>query len=238
MPKNNIIFLIRAYNEATRILTVIDEIFQAGYHQILVVDDGSSDDTPEILQEYIDSGKIHYLRHVINRGGGAALETGFEYIRRNASEQDWEYVVTFDADGQMDIADMQKFIASFEEDSELDVVIGSRVLEGSIIEHMPWYRKMIVLVGWPLFTRIISGRTPSDPHNGYRMLRVYVLNKIRLTMDGFEYSSELVDEIAMGWFHWKDVPVRIRYDAYTLGKWQKASNALNIAFRMIFKKFF
>lgn len=147
MQKNNIIFLIRAYNEATRILTVIDGIFQAGYHQVLVVDDGSSDNTPEILQEYIDSGKIYYLHHVINRGGGAALETGFEYIRRNASENSWEYVVTFDADGQMDIADMQKFIVSFEENPELDVVIGSRVLEGSIIEHMPWYRKMIVLVG-------------------------------------------------------------------------------------------
>ena len=57
-------------------------------------------------------------------------------------------------------------------------------------------------------------------------------------MDGFEYSSELIDEIARGGYKWMDIPVTIHYDAYTLGKGQKASNAINIAFRMIFKKFF
>ena len=57
-------------------------------------------------------------------------------------------------------------------------------------------------------------------------------------MDGFEYSSELFDEIARGGYKWMDIPVTIHYDAYTLGKGQKASNAINIAFRMIFKKFF
>lgn len=128
MPKNNIIFLIRAYNEATRILTVIDGIFQAGYHQVLVVDDGSSDNTPEILQEYIESKKIYYLRHRINRGGGAALETGFEFIRRNAAEYDWEYVVTFDADGQHRIEDMSGFLEAFRKQPELDLIFGSRFI--------------------------------------------------------------------------------------------------------------
>lgn len=122
MQKNSIIFLIRAYNEATRILAVIDEVFQAGYHQILVVDDGSSDATPELLGSYIESQKIHYLRHPINRGGGAALETGFEYVRRNASEYGWEYVVTFDADGQHRIGDMGGFLEIFKENPELDLI--------------------------------------------------------------------------------------------------------------------
>ncbi len=68
MQKNSIVFLIRAYNEATRILAVIDGVFQAGYNQILVINDGSSDATAELLEPYIKSGKIHYLRHPINRG--------------------------------------------------------------------------------------------------------------------------------------------------------------------------
>lgn len=68
MQKNSIVFLIRAYNEATRILAVIDGVFQAGYNQILVINDGSSDATAELLEQYIKSGKIHYLRHPINRG--------------------------------------------------------------------------------------------------------------------------------------------------------------------------
>ena len=143
MQKNNIIFLIRAYNEATRILTVIDGIFHAGYHQILVVDDGSLDNTPEILRKYIESKKIHYLRHRINRGGGAALETGFEYIRRNASEHDWEYVVTFDADGQHRIEDMPGFLEAFEKQPELDIVFGSRFIVKTE-SNVPFFRHLIL----------------------------------------------------------------------------------------------
>lgn len=65
---------------------------------------------------------------MVNRGPGAALETGFEYIRRLAYKNTWEYLVTFDADGQMDIRDMSKFIEKIEEDPTLDVVIGSRFI--------------------------------------------------------------------------------------------------------------
>lgn len=162
-----------------------------------MIDDGSIDATRALLDEkYPDS--LYYLRHPINRGGGAALETGFEFIRRNASHYGWEYVVTFDADGQMDVTDTEKFISAYDSDPDLDAVIGSRLLEGSVIRNMPWYRKLIVLFGGRIFTWLISGRTPSDPHNGFRMLRVSLIEKIRLTMDGFEYSSELVDLIAQG----------------------------------------
>lgn len=237
MQKNKIVILIRAYNESTRIMEVIGSIFQAWFSEILIVDDGSTDGTREkVGEKYGD--RLTYVRHFVNRGGWAALETGFEFIRRHAEKYGWEYVMTFDADGQMDIANAERFIDAFEKSPKLDVVIGSRILEGSVIKNMPWYRKFIVLFWGRIFTWIISGRTPSDPHNGYRMLRVGVIRQIRLTMDGFEYSSELIDEMAKRKIQWKDVPVTIHYDEYTLGKWQKASNAFNIAFRMIFKKLF
>lgn len=73
-------FLIRAYNEATRIGPVIESIQGAGFSNILVVDDGSRDNTLEVLNRYPD---IHIVHHPFNRGGGAALETGLEYFRRN-----------------------------------------------------------------------------------------------------------------------------------------------------------
>ena len=111
---------------------------------------------------------------------------------------------------------MEKFIQVFDTSIDLDVAIGSRVLEGSQIHNMPWYRKIIVLFGGRIFTWIISGKTPSDPHNGYRMFTRASLDKIRLTMDGFEYASELIDEIVQQKLRWKDVPVTIHYDTYTL----------------------
>ena len=68
MKKESIIFLIRAYNEATRIREVIDGIFGAGYTQVLVVDDGSTDNTYDVLEDLIDTDRIHMVRHVTNRG--------------------------------------------------------------------------------------------------------------------------------------------------------------------------
>lgn len=81
MQNNNIVFLIRSYNESTRIMQVIESIFAAGYAQILVVDDGSIDGTEDLLGDLIENKKIHFVRHAANRGAGAALETGFAYIR-------------------------------------------------------------------------------------------------------------------------------------------------------------
>jgi glycosyltransferase involved in cell wall biosynthesis len=98
MQKNKIVFLIRAYNEATRIMQVIESILDAGYDQILVVDDGSIDGTEDLLSDLIKKEKIHFVRHGANRGAGAALETGFAYIRATHETNHWKYLVTFDAD--------------------------------------------------------------------------------------------------------------------------------------------
>jgi glycosyltransferase involved in cell wall biosynthesis len=98
MQKNKIIFLIRAYNEASRIMQVIEGILDAGYDQILVVDDGSTDGTESLLSHLREKNKIHFVRQGANRGAGAALETGFAYIRATHDKNNWKYLVTFDAD--------------------------------------------------------------------------------------------------------------------------------------------
>lgn len=139
---DSIVFLIRAYNEGTRIHDVIEKIFVAGFSNILVIDDGSTDDTHEVLREWIGT-KIHYVRHAANRGGGAALETGFEFIRRFHAEYGWQYVVTFDADDQHDINDLGKFISAFAKDDSIDIVIGSRFIEKTNT-NVPTFRRMIL----------------------------------------------------------------------------------------------
>jgi polyprenyl-phospho-N-acetylgalactosaminyl synthase len=236
MKKASIIFLIRAYNEATRIREVIEGIYAAGYTQVLVVDDGSTDKTDVLLADWIETSRIHYVRHITNRGAGAALETGFAYIREHAPDNHWEYILTFDADGQMDIADMSKFEQAFETDTSLDIVIGSRFITKTHTNVPPLRRA--ILWGGRIFTSLVSGIHLTDAHNGYRMLRVTTLEKIQITMDGMEYASELIDQIAIHRLHFCEVPVNIHYDEYTLSKWQRYGGPFRVAFRMIFKKFF
>ena len=236
MQKNKIVFLIRAYNEATRITQVIESIFGAWYDQILVVDDGSTDGTDSLLATYIDYKKIHYVRHATNRGAGAALETGFSYIRVMHESNNWKYLVTFDADGQHDIRDIDHFIDAFKRDETLDVVFGSRFVKKTNT-NVPFVRKM-VLLGGRIFTALLSWVHLTDAHNGYRMLRVSTLEKIHITMDGMEYASELIDQIGSNEFIFTEVPVNIHYDEYTLGKGQRYGGVFRIVVRMISKKFF
>lgn len=236
MQKNKIVFLIRAYNESTRIKGVIEGIISAWYDQILVVDDGSTDNTNEILAHFIQKGIIHFVHHATNRGAGAALETWFAYIRATHLQNHWKYIVTFDADGQHDIKDMDRFVSAIKQDETLDVIFGSRFIIKTKT-NVPFIRRMI-LWWWRIFTSLISWVHLTDAHNGYRMMRVEVLDKIHLTMDGMEYASELIDQIGSHKFHFTEVPVNIHYDEYTLGKWQRYGGAIRIAMRILIKKFF
>ncbi len=236
MKPSSIIFLIRAYNEATRITKVIEGIFDAGYDQILVVDDGSTDWTEWLLFELIEKERIHFVRHGTNRGAWAALETGFAYIRATHTKYNWKYLVTFDADGQHAIADIDHFIDAFKKDESLDVVLGSRFIRKTKT-NVPFARRLI-LWGWRIFTSIISWVHLTDAHNGYRMFKVTTLDKIHITMDGMEYASELIDQIGTNKFHFKEVPVNIYYDEYTLGKWQRHGGPIRIVARILKKKFF
>ncbi len=235
IAKNNILFLIRSYNEATRILSVIESIYDAGFENILVVDDGSHDGTAELLQRQFWD-RLFFTRHIINRGAWAALETGFAFVRKQAIHYGWEYVVTFDADGQHDIDDIARFLHYFQEHPTTDVVYGSRFIVKTN-SNVPFFRRILLWWG-KIFTFMISWVKLTDAHNGYRMFRTRVIMKVFLSMDGMEYASELIDQIQQQGFQIREVPVNIHYDAYTLSKWQRYGWAFRIAMRMIFKKFF
>ena len=231
--KSEIIFLIRSYNEIKRLPNVIEEILTAGYKNIMVVDDGSTDGTGTVLQQY---SNLLYVTHPFNRGGWAAQETWFEYLRRYWKKSGYKYVVTFDADGQHDIADIKHFIKAYEKYPKTDIVFGSRFIVKTDT-NVPLFRK-IILKWWILFTYILSHIYLTDSHNGYRMIRISVLKHIQLTMNGMEYASEMIEQISKNKLQFREVPVNIRYDDYSLMKGQKSSNAFRIAFKMIFSKFF
>lgn len=200
---------------------------------ILVVDDGSKDATLEVLSRY---PTLHVVHHPFNRGGGAALETGFEYIRRNGEALGIHYVVTFDADGQHHVEDMPGFVEAFAQDPSLDLVLGSRFIVKTNT-NVPLLRR-ITLLGGQFFTLFISGVWLTDAHNGYRMMRLETVKKIHLTMDGMEYGSEFVDEMRHEKCRFTEVPVNVTYTDDTLAKGQHLGGAWRIVTKMLWKKFF
>ncbi|MDD2916229.1 MAG: glycosyltransferase family 2 protein [Candidatus Gracilibacteria bacterium] len=231
--KDEIIFLIRAYDEASRITPVIQSILDAGFTHVLVVDDGSKDNTLEVLSLFLG---LHIVHHPFNRGGGAALETGFEYIRRNGEELGIKYVVTFDADGQHHVEDIAAFVAAFQKDPLLDLVLGSRFIVKTRT-NVPFFRRL-TLLGGQFFTFFISGVWLTDAHNGYRMMKLDTVKKIHLTMDGMEYGSEFVDEMRHQKCRFIEVPVNVTYTEDTLAKGQHLGGIWRIVTKMLWKKFF
>ncbi|PZM86731.1 glycosyltransferase family 2 protein [Candidatus Gracilibacteria bacterium] len=207
------------------------DLISNGYKNILVVNDGSIDSTKNILEKFSD--KIVFLNHPTNRGAGAALETGFEYIRRFV---DVNYIITFDSDGQHLVSDIKKFLDKFEQDEELGAIFGSRFLQKSET-NVPFFRRIVLFLG-KIFTFLVSGVMLTDAHNGLRGFRLETIKKIKLKMDSMAYASELIDEIRKNKIKYSEVFVVIKYTDYSIGKGQSSLNAINIAIKVIFNKIF
>ncbi|MFZ1719955.1 MAG: glycosyltransferase family 2 protein, partial [Candidatus Moraniibacteriota bacterium] len=120
--------VIPAYQESTIITEVIAEIRTAGYEHIIVVDDGSTDDTFERAKE---TG-VTTLRHRLNRGKGAATKTGIEAAKLKGAD----IIVTMDGDGQHSPEDIARLIEPIRR-NHCDVVLGSRLIDP---RGMPWYK--------------------------------------------------------------------------------------------------
>ncbi|MDD3302935.1 MAG: DUF2304 family protein [Candidatus Gracilibacteria bacterium] len=226
-----VLFLIRVYNEAKVLKNTLDVLLKTGYKNILVVNDGSTDNSKTILETY--GNKIILLNHLRNRGGGAALETGFEYIRRFGKT---DYICTFDADGQHRIEDLGKFIKILDNNRKIDVVLGSRFISKTNT-NISFVRKVVLKLGI-VFTFFVSNIKLTDSHNGYRVFRTKIIDEIKLTIDDMTYASEMMDIISTKGIKFMEVPVDILYTDYSRGKGQKSSNAINIAIKFIWNKFF
>lgn len=229
--KNKIYFIIPAYNEEKVISKVIKELNKNGYHNLILINDGSKDKTSEVILKNKTNGLV-LLEHVINRGQGAALKTGFDYVKK---QKNCKYVVTFDSDGQHRISDLKKFIYVLENYPNIDIVLGSRFLTKKSIKLVP-LKKIILLKTSILVTLFLSNILLTDSHNGYRVFRKEILNKINITLDGFEHASEILDEISKNNIKFAEIPVYIDYTDYSKAKGQKISNAINIVLKILFKK--
>lgn len=218
--------LIPAYNEEKVIASVIKDLQTHGYEHILIVNDGSRDNTARIAEQ---SG-AEVLTHIINRGQGAALRTGLEYLRDTKQA---DIVVTFDADGQHRPEDITKLIQPIK-NNQADIVLGSRFLCQNTI---PLFRRIILKAGI-LFTNIISHVHLTDTHNGLRALNQTALQKIEIVHRGMEHASDIIDEISAKKLRYREIPVTILYTDYSIMKGQRSGNFIKMGCKIILKKYF
>ena len=215
--------VIAAYNEARMIGSVVAEVRTAGY-PVIVVDDGSSDSTPKVAE----TAGARVVRHPINLGQGAALQTGIAF----ALELGAQIVVTFDADGQHrvdDIAALSDALVTH----KADFALGSRVL-GQAIDAPPSRRLLLKLATW--FTRLNTGMHVTDTHNGLRAMTRRGALAIRLRQNRMAHASELLQQIADSGLKYVEVPVTIQYSEYSLAKGQSFGDALSILVDLIARK--
>jgi len=213
--------VVPAYREQPRLARTLERLFAEGYSNIVVVDDGSTDGTSAIAR----AQPVWLLKHAVNLGQGAALRTGIEF----ALERGAAIVVTFDADGQHDAAE----IAAVVEPIRLgiaDIALGSRFLKSG--GCVPFARKLILKAGvW--FTNHFSDLRVTDTHNGFRALSRSAARELRITRNRMAHASEILDRIGERRWRYVEVPVTIRYTADTLAKGQSSWNAVIIAAQII-----
>jgi len=225
------VFVIPCYNEWPVIEKTISNILEKWYKNILVINDWSKDNSRKILGNFWD--KIILINHLKNRWQWATLETGFEYLRRY-----WkmDYVICFDADGQHSLNDLDKFYKVLDNNKNVDIVFGTRFAWNQK-SNIPFSRRVVLKLAI-LFTFFLSQIKLSDTHNWYRVFRKEVLNDLKITIDWMGHASEIIDIVASKKIKFVEVPVNIKYTDYSLSKWQNNSNAIKIAIRFIWNKFF
>lgn len=214
--------VIPSFNEAAKIGEVIREV--ARYtDEIIVIDDGSKDETALVAEAA--GAKVY--RFILNRGQGAALQAGFT----KALERGAEVVITFDADGQFDAAEIPLLVQPIL-DGEAEVALGSRLLGKT---NMPRIKKLFLRAA--VWLSVISSGLPlSDTHNGFRALSRKALSLIHLTQDRMAHASEIIEQIAAGQLVYVEVPVTVRYTDYSLQKGQKLADYFKILADLSFKK--
>jgi glycosyltransferase involved in cell wall biosynthesis len=223
--EENIWIVIPAYNEEPVIKKLIEDINKF-YLNIVVVDDCSTDQTSIEIQKT----NAWYLKHIINLGQGAALQTGITFaLSKNAS-----FIVTFDADGQHFINDV---ILMYDEikKNPTDVLLGSRFLGQAIGMSL---KKKIILRLARIYTGLSSGLWLTDAHNGLRIFSRHAASNIEITQNRMSHASQIIDIIAKKKIRFREFPVHIIYTDYSLNKGQKISNSISIIVEQFINKFF
>lgn len=227
-PRAGTWLVIPLFDEAGIVGDIVADVRRRFPH-VVCVDDGSTDGSGDVARR---AGAI-VVTHGANLGQGAALQTGFEYVLRVP----WmSHVVTFDADGQHQVADAERMLDRLDRDG-LDAVLGSRFLNRTTQASV---LKRLVLRAGVAYTNATTGMRLTDTHNGLRVLSRGVVSRLRLTQNRMAHASELVAQLGEMSLDGRPVryaehPVDVLYTQYSTSKGQSVWNSVNILSDLILK---
>ncbi len=223
LETRNVWVVVPAFNEAGVIGDVITDL-RAVFANVVCVDDGSRDDTGDIA---LRAG-AHLVRHPVNLGQGAAIQTGVEYARRQPGAQ---VFATFDGDGQHRVKDLVTMIDRLST-GDVDIVIGTRF--GAGVSRPPLLKRVVLQTAAQLSPR---GRRLglTDTNNGLRVFNKTVADGLDITMNGMSHANEFIMLIAEN--HWRvaEEPVEVLYTEYSQSKGQPLLNGVNIIFDLFLR---
>ncbi|MGC5584928.1 glycosyltransferase family 2 protein [Ornithinimicrobium sp. W1679] len=208
--------VIPLFNEASVVGQVVSEAREVFPH-VVCVDDASGDASAERARE---AGAV-VVRHPVNLGQGAALQTGMRYV---LEATDAAYLVTFDADGQHRVEDAADMVGRAKEE-DLGIVFGSRFLDG---RTRPGLLKKLVLKGAVWLTNQQTGMRLTDAHNGLRVLRRDAATALDLRQNRMAHATEIVLQLGRTGLPWAEHPVHVLYTDYSRRKGQSLINSVNI----------
>ncbi len=219
----HIVTVIPAFREASRVPAVIKDALKFST-KVVVVDDASDDNTSDVSRA---AGAI-VVRHPENCGAGAATMTGIEAARR----LDADIVVTLDADGQHDPADIPAMLKPVLED-RADVVFGNRFGRRN---HIPSVRRVFNSIG-NVLTLLSAGKWVDDSQCGFKVFGPKALAEIDLKMSGFEFCTEIVREAVIRRWRIAEVPTKVTYSEYTMAKGQSFARGVQTALKILLRSF-
>ena len=223
MP-DDIYIVVPAYNEEEVIESTISGLL-ASFSNIVVVNDGSTDNTRAI----IEGMDVTSINHLINIGQGAALQTAIKY----ALDQGAEIIVSFDADGQHQVSDAVAMIERIQQD-DCDVLLGSRFLGTTV--GMSRTRRFILKLAIA-FSNLTSRQRLTDAHNGLRVLSRKAAECLDISQFGMAHASEIIQQFRAAGMRIKEHPVTIHYTEYSMSKGQRSLNAVNVLIDLLMERF-
>ena len=212
--------VVPALNEASIIGDVIADV-RSVFGHVVCVDDGSRDETGDVA---LRAG-AHVVRHPVNLGQGAAIQTGVEYARRQPGAS---VFATFDADGQHRVKDVIRMIDRLSTE-DADLVIGTRFADPGVVSRTP-LAKRIVLRTAAWLSRRSRKLGLTDAHNGLRVFNKTVADRLNITINGMGHASEFIVLAYENRWRVAEEPVEILYTEYSLSKGQPLLNGVNIVF--------
>jgi polyprenyl-phospho-N-acetylgalactosaminyl synthase len=215
--------IVPVFNEGPVIGDVVRNARKT-FRNIVCVDDGSRDNSAAEIR----SAGAHLVRHPVNLGQGAAIQTGLEYARAQPGAR---FFVTFDADGQHQVDDVVAMLERLRSE-DVDIVVGTR-FHGDT-SHIPWIKRLILKT-----VVLLSPRTRrlglTDAHNGLRVFNRGVAEQMNITLNGMSHASEIVQMIDRHGWRVVEEPVTILYTDYSMAKGQSVINGVNIVFETMLK---